>query len=668
MPNMIKVNYSLTAYKNTGFNGFDIPATPAVLEEAEKTVYNDTYYLREDFDNPIIQVNDNYHNMSDVDYIKLHANTMVSNQPTDIYYFCVPKAMAGGTTALALSIDGLLTLGGAENLEYTSGWQYRGHITKEEDTLFGNVASEDFAPKHPLETTDYSKIDITNDNQPANDLNVIISTMDIADAGYGHPEAIECYGAVLEFPPAGTPIDPADYKMYVPKGTINQHPTKFVSNPGILNTYSNPLYIPSVRAFNGDNAAVRYGIEKLYSYGLLDLSGSYTIPKEYVVNPTEDTYGGYNELKGIQFEKSISSMPFEYVINGYNVKNKKCFSYFRTITLMNVASGAALSKPVYELKNEAHGNAAPYIRVWSDPLSTGKPYARFLSDTAPEGMPYLDTVEGAQWCCRQVVMEGASGSAWNAQQFANNQKILSDAERQAVSHVYTQAAMGENSLKSGDIGAQNSWVNAGKNIAGDLLSAVSSSINNSASNGGHTQNITVNPRKAGAAGINIGFKLNDLESSQQIYGLTKENQTLAYGEAEWTGILQANRVIQMTNENAIGAVQNRISVPTVLFTPTPNAAMYGLNKFYIFETKMNDEDVKSLDLYFQMYGYNGLNKKLTADCFKARQYYNFVQAFNINLKSNKSTSMRLKMKAISQLNGGVRLWKVLPDASYYDIN
>lgn len=653
MPNMIKVNYSLTAYKNTGFNGFDIPATPDVLEEAEKTVYNDTYYLREDFDKPIIQVNDNYHNLSDVDYVKLHANTMVNNQPTDVFFFCSPKALAGGTTALSLELDALMTLGGAENLDYTSGWQVRGHIPKEEDTLFGNIASEEWSPKNILITKNYTKLTPYNNQAPSEDLHIILTNIDlgkllIEDDTNG--EYVDVYKGVVD--ESGSLTE----KMYIPKLFVNQTPSVFRCNPGLIVADRKDLVIPSIRAYDGDDSDVIEAIQKLYSFGQLQLQNSYTIPKEYIVAPTKLEDGSYGTLTGWEQENGLNELPFIYSIPNYTVKNMKCFSTFRMFTLMNPASGGTIVKPVQELQNVNHGNTAPFVRLWADPVSTGKPYARFLTDEIPENIVYLDTVEGAQWNNAQIVMEGASGSVWNSLNASMAQQGFARDTYQTEMQREVSYNQQDRLIQMAERNAATQGLNQLLGIGGNIAGAVGSGL------GGNLGGVVNGVAQAASAAIGFeDFALNTVATINNM----EDQRDLTNNMAA----LQQDRITQQINESKIGEIRNNnVVAPTQIFTASPNAAMYGLNKFYVYETRKTDEDLIAEDMYYQMYGYNGLNKKLTADCFKARQYYNFVQAFNINLKSDRSTSMRLKMKAISQLNGGVRVWKVLPDASYFDIN
>ncbi|MBQ5473933.1 MAG: hypothetical protein IIT65_04380, partial [Lachnospiraceae bacterium] len=114
-------------------------------------------------------------------------------------------------------------------------------------------------------------------------------------------------------------------------------------------------------------------------------------------------------------------------------------------------------------------------------------------------------------------------------------------------------------------------------------------------------------------------------------------------------------------------IANECVAPTSLYMPEPSLAMYGLNKFICFETWMSAQDLQELDYYFQRFGYN-MHKKLDSTSFDKRDYYTYVQAYDINIKSSGSFGLRVRQKGIAQLASGQRFWKVLPDPSYYESN
>ena len=212
----INSGYTLTAYFNTGFNGVDIPADASVLETATKVVYNDNYFLREDVDKPTISVNDTYANLRDCDYVKLTPKSGNTGGVT-CYYFCVPSAAAHKTTILALELDALLTMGGAKNLNYISGWQERGHVTTADDDAFSNTAPENFAPRKPLIVRG-ADFDLTPARGNKSDLFTVVSTVNLATVANGDEVGVI------------TGVDSlSDEKMYFPKIEVVDYETPFTS-------------------------------------------------------------------------------------------------------------------------------------------------------------------------------------------------------------------------------------------------------------------------------------------------------------------------------------------------------------------------------------------------------------------------------------------------------
>ena len=653
---MVRTNYTLTVYKNTGFNGIDIPAEPSVLENADKQVYNDTYFLREDLDNPQIMVNDAYRNLSDVDYVKLQANSSINNQPNTFYYFAVPHAGAGGMTVLSLDLDALLTCGGAKHLDYISGWQERGHIAKSEDELFGNVAPEEFMPSRMLETVGFEDID--TGSQYGTDEKIIISNIDIVKMGEVAGEEIEAIeGKIL----SGGSL--ADTVMYLPKIPVCENSTIFIIRP--TSTQANSFGIPNTMAFDANNANVVKGLNYLFSCGQLQLTNSYTLDKNYIGStPQPDNHGRITQIDGIGNNFDAQHFPFEYVDDGYTPKNKKCFTMFRSFTLANIASSASMTKEPHELKN---GNSLnPIIRIWADLSSTGKPYARFLSDVLPENS-YINAVIGAPWVTHQILLEGASGSMWNSIQNAFNQQTIDrdiatlQTNRNYVNQMYQNDEAMLNLQKYNKImGLGSNVLNVIGNASG-IPSGAGAKSNAGALTGlGEGAGLLGSGMSLGAGMVSSHYEMKDAYAR-----LSMANQKANYDFAQ-----NENALNQAINENRIGLLKsNSVVAPTVMFTPEPNLAMYGYNKFVLYETRMTKQDLMALDDYFQRYGYNGLHRKLTANCFDCRDYYSYVQAFDVNFKvTGKSIGLRIRNKAISQLNSGVRVWKVLPDASYYENN
>lgn len=610
-------------YFNTGFNVVDIPADATVLQTATSTTYQNPFFIREDIDKPSIRINDSYENLCAVDYCEITTTRGTS------YYFAEPKALAKGVTLLSLDRDALLTMGGVANLDYISGWQERGHISKADDTLFGNIAAEDWIPSQPLITKNMTTLKLTSDIQ--DDLDVVISNIDISALGIDG--SLDEQSIISGIDSGGNPV------MYFPSIKAAATHTGFFMHDFSQNT-DVPFTIPNTAAYDASVTTVRNGLQKLYSCGQLQLQGSYKIPKEYIKATVPASDGRITNITGNYGTLTLSGLPFQYVEGGYTPKNKKVFSTFRTYSIVNVGSGDMSCKAPEDIYN---GSAlAPAVQLWADMCSTGKPYARF-SYIKGSPIQFSDCVRGLQWANSQLVMEGASGSLWNSIDNAfQNRSIESE---KAFSTYARQIGMKQTEIA----GAQARLSNPGSMVdQSSMLGTIAASL----------VNATVNRTGvvAGAKGVASGA-LNLMSLQNQ--------ENLNAGQYA----LQQRQMEQQINQNNIGLIKsNQVVAPSVSFTPEQNLGLYGYNYFVVYETRKSLADLKSEDMYYQKYGYNGLHRPLTAQCFNERQYYCYVQAFDVNLKGNDAFGIRVRNKAISQLNGGVRVWKVLPDASYYDLN
>lgn len=612
----------ITVYFNTGFNSIDIPATQAVVETATKKEYPDFYYKREDIDSPQIIIKDTYDNLCDVDYVK------IVNQNTGriSFFFATPSSLAKNTTMLSLSLDALTTLGGAANLNYTSGWQSRGHISKEEDTLFNNLSSEDFIPIKELEVVKTKEI---HGNGVGVDIKPIVTSVNLTTASEDLPDnQMDVIQGIVN-------KDGIETVMYFPKLSFPKTICKYNCydfNKRNYKSYS----IPCSGAYESEGTTTQKGLAKLFSAGQLSLQSSYIIPGEQVgginsVGGSTKPEGVYGSLYGIHSSIELSDFPYKFTIPNYKIKNNKTYSMFRSFSIINVGSGDTITKKPSELYNN---DANPSLQIWSDPCATGKPYARF-SHISSTPIQYADCVQGLQQANNQLVMEGASGSFQNSMNFAYQQKNLN---RQQEQYDF-DLQVAESNL------AQQAITAAGKaaiNPIGEGLGTLADLVF-------RTQSENTEAFKPQTSFSSIGKFANQTRDTMFDFAQRGSEQNQRVNE-NYTTLLKNNNVV----------------APTVSFSPVQNLGLYGYNYFVVYETRMQDEDIIAFDRYLQRYGINGLHRPLTKQCFNERQYYNYVQAFDINIKSN--FGKRVREAAISQLNNGVRTQKVLPDASYYELN
>lgn len=665
---------TVTLYSQTHFNGIDIPAGPEVLQYAPVvSILNDVYFERMDVDLDHIDLKIQYSSVRDVDYIKLHNN----QDNIDFYYRAIPTALAKGTTRMLLKLDALMTLGGPVHINYISGWQERGHIAKADDTLFSNVAAENWVPTQELECVNTTPIKPTAPNDQIkratgstyealnDDLTVAVSNIDLSLLGENQALTID----VIEGIVSGA-VDPS---MYLPALKIvrGDASSTFIIHDYTSNPSEHSFFIPNTAAFitGGASAAtygtdinkIKWGLELLYSCGQLQLQASYQIPKDYVdkVIMHDNKAGVIQYLKGNNASVPLSNLAYEYTIPNYTVKNKKCYATYRTYAIASLASGDLIVKKPSELYQS--GTLYPTVNIWADPCSTGKPYCRF---SYIKGNPIIweDSVRGLQWQSAQIVMEGASGSVWNSLNTGFANQLLSNS--QALQFYQNTIALAKDQLDVSDLN-NKAQVNNFKEMTGTLDDAGNWSITRNSDGSGKSTSSTGSPFAALKHVADISLNEATFYNDLQRKGLDVQSRTADHQ-------FRTHELMANINQNNVGLLKNNsVVAPSVSFTPEQNLGLYGYNYFIGYEVRKSIEDLKSEDMYYQRYGYNGLHRPLTQQCFKEREHYNYVQAFDVNLKPANGISLgaRVEAAAIAQLNGGVRVWRdQLPNPAAYDTN
>lgn len=683
----------ITLYSNTGFNGVDIPADQSVLESSDINKYflQDWYYMREDLDKPSIRVKLNYEACQDVDYVKLETqSTPGSGTPAVRFYFAIPRAVTAGVTELALDLDALLTMGGAANVTYLSGWQERGHISKQEDQLFTNTYAESWQPVRPLECTEVTTIE-SDKTDPGDNRDVVVTNIDLASMGGTADETELIEG-----------LSTGGNEALIPRLRIPDfHHSTFFSiwdddeeplDPTAPRGANKDFLTPGTAAYEYKNQNVQNALGKLFSFGQLQLQASYRIPYMYIdegKTQLDSTTGLYDRIAGYHQVWAASMCPYEYTIPGYTVKNKKCFDTYRSYVLVNLGSGDMSTKSPHEIYNFDTPTTYPSVRIWADPTSTGKPYARFhFINSNP--LQWSETVKGLQWANNQISMEGASGSVWNSINSAFTSQSLSRQMQQAkmnnqyaeeqeniarsagsLQNQFAEEMFNRNYFYTG-VGAIGQSIGQGAGaIVGGISGAGMVAGGEPGAGAAMMTRSAMNALGSLTTGLEAGRKMDEMAlnfaAQQAQYRADVDmNASKSYQRAE-NAEFEMQALQQKVNENQVGLIkQNGVVAPYVSFTPEQNLGLYGYNKFAIYEIRKSDEDLKMEDAYYQRFGYNGIHRPLTSACFNARQYYTYVQAFNINIDS--PYGMRIRQKGIAQLNSGVRVWKVRPNPSYYETN
>lgn len=121
--------------------------------------------------------------------------------------------------------------------------------------------------------------------------------------------------------------------------------------------------------------------------------------------------------------------------------------------------------------------------------------------------------------------------------------------------------------------------------------------------------------------------------------------------------IQAAAAEHLTSKNIVA--------PEIAFPQNQGAQSYLGNTFYIYRTRLSDNDMIRCDNFFTQFGY-AQDKILTINDFRNRTYFNFVKARGAAIKG--SGPLRLEEDAAAAINAGIRLWHVLPNAAAMTYN
>lgn len=527
------------------------------------------------------------------------------------YYFVVGTApLARNVTRLYLDIDDWTTQGASDELEIETGFKIRGHITEAEDASSYNTASEAVGLIHPLETKGH---EILNKVDSYDAYQFIVSSTDITalSAGDSSMQGItvtDDAGNTYAVPYIRAASKSGNIQLKEPDGTTRM------------------FFLSSVDMFDPSEDIVQKGLSALYSAGQLELQDSYSVPKDFVEQAS--TSGG--KYTGLLNTVKTITPSIGKDITGY--PRKADYMYGQAV-LYSVASGAQNAQSFANITDMN-------IKIWANLAPTGTPYARFAGI---KNHPYVydQSIQGAGWVKNQIVLEGASGSAWTqiSYQITQGQNSIARAENQLNRNdtAYERA-------KGSVLGPIQSAVStAGGVISGSLSQAV----------GGVTSLLGVQETTGGA-----------------FSGLTNsEKQFLNYKASAKDERLNMADASQSLKEAAseVNYKQSMISAPYAEFSPDMAKALFQSNEFGLYIINTDADDRKRLKNYFRRYGYNGLYKPLTWSEIHVKDKVNFVQCEGVVLK-HKFYPMRDTMKCAALLEAGIFLWNERPNQAAFENN
>ena len=315
---------------------------------------------------------------------------------------------------------------------------------------------------------------------------------------------------------------------------------------------------------------------------------------------------------------SVTGLPFIYG----TANNNRVFYGSQSPYILSSSAGNSLSAKAEEIYD---GNSTcPTVKVIADPRRTGKPYFRFnpLNGYSADGTgKYTDffrnAIAGKEWRSIPMVFTQKSGGLLDRTSFNASQKLRSMDETHTTQNLENAKAV-------------------------DTINAI-------------------------MAGIGVFGKINGGDKASGIAGGLQT--AVSMGENEFLRNTAYSQYMERSNlQRAIEEQQFMISqnfnAPTVSFSADPDLFSEATNNgFIVSRVVYKQADISRIDKILTAFGYK-FTKVLEASDFTNRTYFNYVRA-SISV----GNLPQWWANGISaQLGGGVRIWHVKPNHSYYSSN
>ena len=253
-----------------------------------------------------------------------------------------------------------------------------------------------------------------------------------------------------------------------------------------------------------------------------------------------------------------------------------------------------------------NSDIAPSIYCMSDGRSGQSSYYRFITINKNSSEWYLNTVQGLQWQTAPIKYNGTSGDLLSNQYFDYNQKLEMIERNRTLGKQYASDLV--NSTDGFSMWDAGTWASSGI--------------------------------KAAAATANFVYE-----------------NTIGYTDFQNKRSLEKAQF--QTNQNVVA--------PTIKFPRSNSIRDLVGNGIYAYRYRYSDNDITKLDKVLTMYGYKDVKPTDISD-FNSGKYFNYVEANNLQIQTNIPLQLRIIEGVKSQIASGIRVWKVNPDVSYYDLS
>lgn len=653
--------YNVTGWKHTGFDYFNRPLSREVLnqeyfltpgnyfqmdgvavkrDDTQGLTYIDLQGSVKDERGPFVNAPNRtgvlgpggpWYSWEEVDYIRLTRTGYpgdedfvdISNNQLDpwnapkkgklyiAYYFVTGlQQRSRNVTRLYLQLDEWTTMGGADELEFESGFKIRGHITEAEDAAGYNLAPEGISLIEPLEVKDFGYVR----DVPAleGDDDVIVSSVDLTQ--YSEEQTIDGFiaqaanGQAAVFPALKSVDADTQIQCNIPTETGD--------------TKTGNQHITGYGFFDATNVRVQHNLSILLSTGQIELQDSYLVPRQYGL-PQPDGDGRFTVLSN-QFSQEPS--PVKKDISGYP---RKADYLFGQEALFSCATGSMNIQNFYDLEDDT-------INVWALVSPGGSPVARFKKIKGHH-YEYDQAVYGMTWMKKAVVLQGASGSMWNQinNNFAQQSQNRAVAENKVANNVQTARFASQGAQL-----AVNTAIQAGQAVSSGA------SVSNYLSGGKETWEAAQAVSDTVFAAANLGIDVYaDLQARK----------------------FKEQSLEQAQNQLNASFAQQNFQAPYTNFIPDLNAAVFQPNAFGVYVVNTSAKDRTRLKNYFLRYGYNGLYKPLSWSEINVKQRVNFIQGESVCVKHS-YYPMRMTNSIAQLITQGVFLWNEKPNQAAFSNN
>lgn len=665
--------YTCTLYKNTGFNAVNIPDSKATLTLAPSVVAPalDIYQARE-LSSFVIKAN--YANIKDCDYLYLQNDT----DQTDFAFYSIQNiTMTSNDTAiLNVTMDYILTAGGASSLTFLDGMCERHHVAVADDT-FGAYCEEDpylapaetmkvqknvyFAESHSdqmtiiASTIDLRKLYVdfeTNnygegmDYQSTNGNTVTVPTVPVGSAKTyvtmdfksliaGTPNTLETALPGLHIYTTTKPSD-ASYTNWQRQQVLDPNSTISTTIPWV------EIALSFVRSLGIESCIIaQYAVPAIY---FRDNTSLFTLQDD----------GKFMNMESSSGLVDISQLPFNPYTAAYlyTVKNKRLIygEYAKYHLLATATGNEAIFNPedIYDATNQ---QAYPQIMSVADVRPSGSPYYNFRfyrGNDRLRGIPaggsdpnhniakhyadfFCNCVRGLEWQNVPLVYTGASGSLVN--QYKYNASIAArDQQQQAT-------------LESLDFAQTKGMVNGLGNMLGGALTV----------GAGAMMLATPATAMGGASMIasGIGQGLNaatDLAFQNADYNMQRNHANAEYNIAKNTELQSL-------------LIANNIYAPSYNFPMSEGIRDFIGNSCTVWRAIYTQNDLNRIEKILTMYGYRHTTP-IQASFLTNRAKFNYIKASGVSI-GNTGLPKWLREGVATQFAAGTRIWHVLPDPAIY---